>query len=118
MGVEGAIALLENKLDLLERRLNHLTDAISNLTHSVESLKQRPAASRSTGRKTVDLSDLAARLKQFRQDPSSVPAAQLKADLNQKQVTKDCLLAWAEELGITVPKKINKPPLIERLLAL
>ncbi|MDG2617011.1 hypothetical protein P7L53_12250 [Thermoleptolyngbya sichuanensis XZ-Cy5] len=119
-GGGGAIALLENKLDLLERRLNHLTDAISNLAQSVESLKRRPATSRSTAsstnRKIVDLSELAARLKQFRQDPSSVPAAQLKADLNQKQVTKDCLLAWANELGIGVPKRITKAPLIDRLL--
>ncbi len=114
-GGGGAIALLENKLDLLERRLNHLTDAISNLAQSVESLKQRPAASRST-KKTVDLDELASRLKQFRQDPSSVPAAQLKADLNQKQVTKECLLAWANELGIGVPKRITKAPLIDRLL--
>ncbi|WOB45077.1 hypothetical protein HNI00_19445 [Thermoleptolyngbya oregonensis NK1-22] len=121
-GGGGAIALLENKLDLLERRLNHLTDAISNLAQSVESLKHRPAASRSTAsstnRKIVDLSELAARLKQFRQDPSSVPAAQLKADLHQKQVTKDCLLAWANELGIGVPKRITKAPLIDRLLTL
>lgn len=119
-GGGGAIALLENKLDLLERRLNHLTDAISNLAQSVESLKHRPAASRSTAsfsnKKIVDLSELAARLKQFRQDPSSVPAAQLKADLNQKQVTKDCLLVWANELGIGVPKRITKAPLIDRLL--
>ncbi|QKD82370.1 hypothetical protein HPC62_09410 [Thermoleptolyngbya sichuanensis A183] len=115
-GGGGAIALLENKLDLLERRLNHLTDEISNLARSVESLKHRPATSRSTASSTnkVDFSELAARLKQFRQDPSSVPAAQLKADL--EQATKDLLRAWANELGIRAPKRENKAPLIDRLL--
>lgn len=117
----GAIAplesKLENKLDLLERRLNHLTDEIYNLTKNVENLKQRPATSRST-KKTVDLSELEAKLKQFRQNPSSMLATQLKAELDQKRVTKAQLLAWAKELGLDVPKKMNKMPLIDRLLAL
>jgi len=124
---EGAIASLEHKLDHLERRLNHLTDAISNLAHSVESLKQRPAASRSTNsrsaKKTVDLNEIYAKLKQFRQDPSSIPADQLRDELSQKKVVKDQLLAWADELGLgkLLPKnrrKIKNSQLIEILLAI
>jgi hypothetical protein len=125
-GNGGAIATLENKLELLERKINHLTDAISNLAHSVESLKieslkQRPVASRSTKRstkKTVDLDALAAKLKQFRQDPSSIPVNQLRDELNQRQVKKDCLQAWADELRISLPNKsVKKEFLIDRLLA-
>jgi hypothetical protein len=123
----GAIASLEHKLDHLERRLNHLTDAISNLAHSVESLKQRPAASRSmnsrSAKKTIDLNEIYAKLKQFRQDPSSIPADQLRDELSQMKVVKDQLSAWADELGLgkIVPKnphKIKKSQLIDILLAI
>ncbi|MFQ3627991.1 MAG: Rho termination factor N-terminal domain-containing protein, partial [Cyanobacteriota bacterium] len=71
--------------------------------------------SRST-KKTVDLDELASRLKQFRQDPSSVPADQLKAELDSCNADKE-LKSLAKVLGLRGYSGLRKPDLINLLMA-